>query len=372
MLRAKKEFQASLILPFSLLLWLLFFVLLSFESFGVTAVFQRLRQAKYCFCRAVELSPGDADPWINMGVVYLAENDVRCSHLCFSTAQSSDPSIARAWAGQSIIASQSEGVGETLDLLRHALELYPHAAVCLAFAYRVAAALMPSSEHDSLQLFSDADFVLSPSGNIPKGSTSQYIHQAQIALVRYTSKPEGHADMNGYMLLALLDERMGMLEAAEAAARQALALCNVPEKSMIIKLAIARLLQKQHQLDGALQLYSEVQPRDVPQCCAWGFALFQAGQFEQSFEVRFVVYLIIFMFLCLVSYCIYLLTHILYLLPCLYLLCLPGVSSGFVCSCWRRHGAEKSGHPGHTRSHCLCCRQPRALSKSLVVICCSA
>lgn len=72
----------------------------------------------------------NAGVWANLGTFYLLHGNKQLAHQAFAQAQAHDPSLARAWVGQALVA-ESMGDEVTDDLFRHTAELNFEVCECL-------------------------------------------------------------------------------------------------------------------------------------------------------------------------------------------------------------------------------------------------
>eukprot|EP00730_Choanoeca_flexa_P001436 TRINITY_DN10635_c0_g1_i2.p1 TRINITY_DN10635_c0_g1~~TRINITY_DN10635_c0_g1_i2.p1 ORF type:complete len:1042 (+),score=209.37 TRINITY_DN10635_c0_g1_i2:205-3126(+) len=258
----------------------------AWELLGATAIdLVHYPLAIKAFARCAELLPNEGGPWTDLGVAYLCQHNVQAANRCFSQAQALDPSLARAWIGQALVAT-SMGLQDALDLLRHSFELFPHPTAALGLATRVVAAITPASEQDALSLLTDGAVVFGNLGRIPAGATDAYCNQAAVALSRYCHTPDGEGNPTARCLLALLHERLQLFTAASISWQQCIDLLGdqQPERRRVAELGLARSLCLDRKLTEGVELYSRLVPIDFGHCCQWARALLQLGQLPQAFE----------------------------------------------------------------------------------------
>jgi superkiller protein 3 len=242
-----------------------------------------LRAFAYC----ASLSPNEGAPWVDLGVVYLLQDNINAANKAFSHAQALDPGLARAWIGQGIVAS-TMGSREALDLLRHAFELFPHPTAALGFAARVVAAITPENEQQALELLSDGSLQFGSLGAIPKGHIDAYCQQAAVALARYCHTPQGQQDAAARCLQAVIYERLHLHGAAITAWEQCgqLLVEDSADRQRLAQLGLARALCLTGEVARGVRLYGELVPAEFGHLCQWGRALVQIGQLLHAFEVR--------------------------------------------------------------------------------------
>ncbi|RKP18276.1 TPR-like protein, partial [Rozella allomycis CSF55] len=77
--------------------------------------------SQHCFIKSLELNKS-SESFINLGILYLINNDIELANKCFSNAQTFDPENSVAWFCQSLIAQHFD-YSEFVSLLNHSLEI---------------------------------------------------------------------------------------------------------------------------------------------------------------------------------------------------------------------------------------------------------
>eukprot|EP00045_Choanoeca_perplexa_P018024 m.274639 g.274639 ORF g.274639 m.274639 type:complete len:1569 (+) comp17691_c0_seq2:37-4743(+) len=259
----------------------------SWELLGAIATeLKHFDLALRSFARCASLSPNEGAPWVDMGVVYLLQDNINAANKAFSHAQALDPGLARAWIGQAMVATTMAS-REALDLLRHAFELFPHPTAALGFAARVVAALTPDNEQHALQLLSNGTVQFGDLGTVPSGHVEAYCQQAAVALARYCHTPQGQGNASARCLQGIVYERLQLYDAAIIAWQQCHALLapTETERQRLAQLSLARAYCLSGEVTKSVQLYGELVPTEFGHICQWGRALVQAGQLPQAFQV---------------------------------------------------------------------------------------
>ncbi|PWN39848.1 TPR-like protein [Ceraceosorus guamensis] len=79
--------------------------------------------AQHSFLRAIEAAPQDALPWCYLGLLYLQHDDVELANQALIKAQTLDPDLPQAWAGQAYIALRHGDEAASRVLFAHAVNL---------------------------------------------------------------------------------------------------------------------------------------------------------------------------------------------------------------------------------------------------------
>ncbi|CAK4001289.1 Superkiller 3 [Lecanosticta acicola] len=107
------------------------------NALGVVTTTLNPKVAQHAFVRSLHLNELNAKVWVNLGVLYLLQNDNELAHQAFSRAQSTDPDYAHAWLGEGLIALQVGNTQEALNHFTHAFEISDSASFLVKRQYAV-------------------------------------------------------------------------------------------------------------------------------------------------------------------------------------------------------------------------------------------
>ncbi|KAH4044330.1 hypothetical protein HBI55_206300 [Parastagonospora nodorum] len=93
------------------------------NSLGVITSTLNPKVAQHAFVRSLHLNDRSVHTWVNLGALYLLQNDTELAHQAFSRAQSQDPDYSLAWVGEGLVALLSNDSKEALSHFTHAFEL---------------------------------------------------------------------------------------------------------------------------------------------------------------------------------------------------------------------------------------------------------
>jgi superkiller protein 3 len=93
------------------------------NSLGVITTTLNAKVAQHAFVRSLHLNERSVRAWVNLGTLYLLQNDHELAHQAFARAQSTDPDYALAWVGEGIVALLYGDTSEALSHFTHAFEL---------------------------------------------------------------------------------------------------------------------------------------------------------------------------------------------------------------------------------------------------------
>lgn len=109
------------------------------NALGVVTSEMNPKVAQHSFVRSLFLNERSAQAWVNLGTVYLLENDIQLANDAFTRAQSTDPDFAQAWVGQGLIALMTGNVKEADLLFTHAMEISNAAPLITKRRYAISA-----------------------------------------------------------------------------------------------------------------------------------------------------------------------------------------------------------------------------------------
>ncbi|MEJ1275507.1 tetratricopeptide repeat domain 37 [Cricetulus griseus] len=124
---------------------------LYWNALGVVACYRGIGNyalAQHCFIKSIQAEQINAAAWTNLGVLYLATENIEQAHEAFKMAQSLDPSYLLCWIGQALIA-ETVGSYDTMDLFRHTTELSMHTEGAIGYAYWVCTTLQDKSNRET-------------------------------------------------------------------------------------------------------------------------------------------------------------------------------------------------------------------------------
>lgn len=129
---------------------------------GDLVVESSVKLAQHCYIKAIEIDAQAVVPWVNLGFLYLRNNDVNLAKECFVRAQTIDSDHVQAWIGHAMIAKRNGNEGECRSLYQHAYAigqgLEPEAAY--GFASSLLRAILEGEYVPDPQIYS-ASFALS-------------------------------------------------------------------------------------------------------------------------------------------------------------------------------------------------------------------
>ncbi|EGD72708.1 T-cell receptor beta chain ANA 11 [Salpingoeca rosetta] len=289
----------------------------AWNMLGIAAfALQDVRLAYNSFANAATSSPSSASTWVHIGALFKSRGRTREAHRAFTQAQMLDPGKSRAWIGQALVAAEVQHE-ETLDLFRHALELYPHGSAARAFAFYTLESLRPKRHSATPNSGSGAGssgrrgHVPTPTGDVPRGCEEQYLLQASTALIALTSTAGGSADVCVHNMCGVLYERLRLYKRAEQLYRQALDLAQQQQAHAasdsaddsdnngnsnnvnngvhlaVIKHNLARCLALQGSAECLPLFAQEVEAgtADTSTLCLYAKALLEQGDIAAAFQV---------------------------------------------------------------------------------------
>ncbi|KFV54127.1 Tetratricopeptide repeat protein 37, partial [Tyto alba] len=167
--------------------------------------------AQHSFIKSVQAEQINVVAWTNLGVLYLATENIEQAHEAFKIAQSLEPSYLLCWIGQALIA-EKVGSYDTMDLFRHTTELSMHIEGAKGYAHWVCSTLQDKSNRNTeLYLYNIVQMNAIPA--------------AQVVLSKYTERNPD--DASAFTMLGYLNEYLHLKrQAADAYERAASLLKN--------------------------------------------------------------------------------------------------------------------------------------------------
>lgn len=225
--------------------------------------------AQHCFIKALLVTRkwSVAKVWCNLGTLYIKVNLYKLANYCFWRGQSTLPSYPQSWIGQGLIA-ETIREEEAMDLLRHASRLGYHPESALGYADWVCRTLK------NYKYLNNRDFRYIIDG--------LYAITFSIDLMEWflTYEPDNACALN---IIGVLQERTGLLQVALESYKKAL-LFSEESKQNIIRLNIARLLNRLERYDEAVSTYQSITEASLDSTCGLALALFKKGLYEESYE----------------------------------------------------------------------------------------
>ncbi|OJD35987.1 translation repressor antiviral protein ski3 [Diplodia corticola] len=107
------------------------------NALGIVTTQLNPKVAQHSFVRSLHLNERNAKVWVNLGTLYLLENDYELAHTTFARAQSTDPDYPQAWLGEGLIALLWGDAKEALSHFTHAFEISDASSLVVKRQYAV-------------------------------------------------------------------------------------------------------------------------------------------------------------------------------------------------------------------------------------------
>jgi superkiller protein 3 len=160
-------------------------------AMGDLVVDSGVKLAQHCYIKAVESDSQAVTPWVNLGFLYLRNDDVNLAKECFVRAQTIDPDHVQSWIGHAMVAKKHGNNQVCRSMYQHAYAV--EQGLELEAAYGFSSTLFKA--------ISDGEKVV-----------DSQIYSASFALSSYLSqRPD---DVSALNLSALFAERWDELETA--------------------------------------------------------------------------------------------------------------------------------------------------------------
>lgn len=245
---------------------------LYWNALGVVACYSGIGHyalAQHCFIRSIQTEQINAAAWTNLGVLYLATDNIEQAHEAFKMAQSLDPSYLLCWIGQALIA-ETVGSYDTMDLFRHTTELSMHTEGALGYAYWVCTTLQDKSNRET-ELY---QYNILQMNAIPA---------AQVVLCKYVGRIQNYAP--AFTMLGYLNEHLQLKREAADAYQRAVMLLQTTEDQDMYNATLrnyGRLLCSIGEYDKAIQAFKSSPLEELEDILGFALALFMKGLYKES------------------------------------------------------------------------------------------
>uniref|UniRef100_A0A667FSM7 Superkiller complex protein 3 n=1 Tax=Lynx canadensis TaxID=61383 RepID=A0A667FSM7_LYNCA len=224
---------------------------------------------QHCFIKSIQSEQINPVAWTNLGVLYLANENIEQAHEAFKMAQSLDPSYLMCWIGQALIA-ETVGSYDTMDLFRHTTELSMHTEGAIGYAYWVCTTLQDKSNRDT-ELYRY---------NIVQMNA---IPAAQVVLSKYIERIQNYAP--AFTMLGYLNEHLQLRKEAAGAYQRAMLLLQSVEDQDTYNVTVrnyGRLLCSIGEYDKAIQAFKSTPLEELEDIIGFALALFMKGLYKES------------------------------------------------------------------------------------------
>ncbi|XP_055459975.1 SKI3 subunit of superkiller complex protein [Psammomys obesus] len=245
---------------------------LYWNALGVVACYRGIGNyalAQHCFIKSIQAEQINAAAWTNLGVLYLATENIEQAHEAFKMAQSLDPSYLLCWIGQALIAERI-GSYDTMDLFRHTTELSMHTEGAIGYAYWVCTTLQDKSNRET-ELY---QYNILQMNAVPA---------AQCVLCKYVGRIQNYAP--AFSMLGYLNEHLQLKREAAEAYQRAAALLRSAEDQHTYNVTVrnwGRLLCSIGEYDKAIQAFKLTPLEELEDLIGFALALFMKGLYKES------------------------------------------------------------------------------------------
>lgn len=245
---------------------------LYWNALGVVACYRGIRNyalAQHCFIKSIQAEQINAAAWTNLGVLYLATENIEQAHEAFKMAQSLDPSYLLCWIGQALIA-ETVGSYDTMDLFRHTTELSMHTEGAIGYAYWVCTTLQDKSNRET-ELYK---YNILQMNAVPA---------AQGVLCKYVERIQN--DAPAFTMLGYLNELLQLRREAAEAYQRATTLLQSTEDQHAYNVTVrnwGRLLCSLGDYDRAIQAFKSTPLEELEDIIGFALALFMKGLYKES------------------------------------------------------------------------------------------
>ncbi|XP_060239564.1 superkiller complex protein 3 [Meriones unguiculatus] len=245
---------------------------LYWNALGVVACYRGIGNyalAQHCFIKSIQAEQINAAAWTNLGVLYLATENIEQAHEAFKMAQSLDPSYLLCWIGQALIAERI-GSYDTMDLFRHTTELSMHTEGAIGYAYWVCTTLQDKSNRET-ELY---QYNILQMNAVPA---------AQCVLCKYVGRIQNYAP--AFSMLGYLNEHLQLKREAAEAYQRAAALLQSAEDQHTYNVTVrnwGRLLCSIGEYDKAIQAFKLTPLEELEDLIGFALALFMKGLYKES------------------------------------------------------------------------------------------
>ncbi|XP_028615919.1 tetratricopeptide repeat protein 37 [Grammomys surdaster] len=240
---------------------------LYWNALGVVACYRGVGNyalAQHCFIRSIQAEQINAAAWTNLGVLYLATENIEQAHEAFKMAQSLDPSYLLCWIGQALIAERV-GSYDTMDLFRHTTELSMHTEGAIGYAYWVCTTLQDKNNRET-ELY---QYNILQMNAVPA---------AQGVLCKYVERSQSPS----FILLGIIRTH---LQIQCNPHQKATALLNSSEDQHTYNVTVrnwGRLLCSIGDCDKAIQAFKSTPLAELEDVIGFALALFMKGLYKES------------------------------------------------------------------------------------------
>uniref|UniRef100_A0A452HA65 Uncharacterized protein n=1 Tax=Gopherus agassizii TaxID=38772 RepID=A0A452HA65_9SAUR len=227
--------------------------------------------AQHSFIKSVQAEQINVVAWTNLGVLYLATENIQQAHEAFKVAQSLEPSYLMCWIGQALIA-EAVGSYETMDLFRHTTELSMHTEGAKGYAHWVCSTLQDKTNRET-ELYRY---------NIVQMNA---IPAAQVVLSKYTERIQN--DASAFTMLGYLNEHLQLKKQATKAYQRAVSLLKNSEDKEKYNISMqnyGRSLCAIGQYDKAIQAYMSTPLTELDAIVGVALAYFKKGLLQDSIK----------------------------------------------------------------------------------------
>lgn len=145
--------------------------------------------AQHAFVRSLHINEFNVKVWVNLGVLYLLQNDFELAQQAFGRAQSTDPDYAHAWIGVGLLDLLAGRHTEALNHFTHAFDISDSRSVITKMHYTTSSFDMllstPSASNDLASLIQPLYALEQLQMQIP--SETAFKHLAALFLERVAS-----------------------------------------------------------------------------------------------------------------------------------------------------------------------------------------
>ncbi|XP_032848977.1 tetratricopeptide repeat protein 37 [Tyto alba] len=227
--------------------------------------------AQHSFIKSVQAEQINVVAWTNLGVLYLATENIEQAHEAFKIAQSLEPSYLLCWIGQALIA-EKVGSYDTMDLFRHTTELSMHIEGAKGYAHWVCSTLQDKSNRNTeLYLYNIVQMNAIPA--------------AQVVLSKYTERNPD--DASAFTMLGYLNEYLHLKRQAADAYERAASLLKNSEDTEKYNTAMqnyGRSLCALGQCDKAIEVYTSTPLTEFDGIVGIALAYFKKGLLQESIK----------------------------------------------------------------------------------------
>lgn len=107
------------------------------NALGIVTTQLNPKVAQHSLVRSLHLNERNVKAWVNLGTLYLLQNDYELAHMAFARAQSTDPDYPQAWLGEGLIALLWGDAKEALSHFTHAFEISDASSLVVKRQYAV-------------------------------------------------------------------------------------------------------------------------------------------------------------------------------------------------------------------------------------------